>query len=327
MLRLLLMVVALLAAPISYLGLSEPASPRSEPVSVNTTAPGGTPLVLDASAMPGSTGWFLIPVTSDKAGHVEMETKVKSTSNAAIPAFALLVAFPDEPARVQGGGSGWASRPAEVNANGTRIVCCDQLPVSGSSGSGGGTSHTSGFLAPGQTLWVGIAGVHWDDGSKLRITITPQTGVTLAAGKAHAGTNVALVDLVDLAQGAGRNVRFGGQTLIGSAGEGSLSWDAKGTSLIHLMASAQGDSSARLSVTLPNGTPLNGVWLHDGYVGLSAFKEGPIKMTLTELYQRAQFVTTAGNEPTYIGATALLADIDVPLDGFMMQAGSFESNW
>jgi hypothetical protein len=93
------------------------------------------------------------------------------------------------------------------------------------------------------------------------------------------------------------------------------------------MSSARGDASARITVALPNGTPLNDAPLQDGYIGLAAIKSGTIKLTIKDVRQHSPLVYTSGSQASYVNALALLGDIDVPLDGFVMYQGSYNSDW
>lgn len=326
MLRLLATLVSLLAAPfgvtLSSPTVTDPPATTHDdavlmPTPVSSEPPRPYTVVLDASAMPGEDGWFLIPLTATRAVSVDVAHKMKQTYDpGALQAAALLVGGPDGTRADATMGNAW--RDAEANVDGERVACCQsatsRTPFAGSGAigmSGGG----SVFLDEGEVMHVGLVATGWLDGSKAKFTVT-SWGAPLLVGTPVTGREVELVDLVDEARREGVNARFSGQRLAGSAGEASRDWTPAGTALLLFDAYASGNAGARVSVGLPTGALHRGEDLHEESLGVRSFtRGGHVTLRLTDLREPGP-VLFDQSEYGYVQARALYADLSVPLTGF-----------
>lgn len=342
MLRILALLVALVAAPLGAL-LVPHAGPPDAPggggaaASWAGAAP-GAPLVLDASAMPGRAGWILVPVTASLDTRVRLDVRLKEESTDSGPGgYALVLAFSGQPAMVVGGGRSSSTQDVEANGGSLHVTCCEAgstlplnsllAPAFGASGGAALAGGPLGVVGPQKTLWIGLVAVGWDDGSKMRVTITPNASAALAAGAPHVGTRVAAVDLVEAARRGGTDVLLGGATVAGSPGEADVRYAPEGTGLLVLAASARGDASAALTVGLSNGTPLHDDPVRDGYRMIETLKPGPIELELRDVREpSAVEQATDRRSSGTLGAIGLLADLDVPLQAFLASSGSYETD-
>lgn len=324
MLRLLATLLSLAAAPLAVT-LSSPETPEEREGlaahgSVMVTPyvePERHELVLDAAAMPGETGWFLVPLVSASPVGVEIEAKYRQAYDPSKHQAAAIIIAEDGRAQAMGGQT-YAWRDAEVNVRGRQVACCQEItaryPWSDDAYNGGSTGGGA-YLEPGETLWVGLVAAAWGEGSKLKITLVSY-GAPLLAGAPATGRNVEAVDLVDEARRAGTNARFAGQRLAGGYGDVTREWSPAGTGLLVLDAYAQGDAGARLSVALPHGAVHRGERLQDEGLGVIAFERGgKMAVHLADLDEPGMRISP-GAEYGGVAVRALYADLSVPLTGY-----------
>lgn len=324
MLRLLATLLSLAAAPLGVT-LSSPEPPPAHEghaahdsiVVTPYVEPERHELVLDASAMPGETGWFLVPLTAASPVGVEIEAKYRQAYDAATQQAAVVIIAEDGRAQAMGSQS-YAWRDAEVNVRGRQVACCQEVtaryPWNDDSYNGGSTGGGA-YLEAGETLWVGLVAAGWGEGSKMKITLVSY-GAPLLPGPPVTGRTVEAVDLVDEARRAGTNARFAGQRLVGSDADVTREWSPAGTGLLLLDANAQGDAGARLSVALPHGAVHRGERLQDESLGMTAFERGgKISLRLADLREPG-IQLAPGAQYSGIAVRALYADLSVPLVGY-----------
>lgn len=324
MLRLLATLLSLVAAPLGVT-LSSPETPDAHEGhaahgSVMVTPyvePERHEFVLDAAAMPGETGWFLVPLTAASPVGVEIEAKYRQAYDASRQQAAAILIAEDGRAEAMGG-QVYAWRDAEVNVRGRQVACCQEVtaryPWSDDAYNGGSTG-SGAYLEPGETLWVGLVAAGWSEGSKLKITLVSY-GAPLVPGLPVTGRTVEAVDLVDEARRAGTNARVSGQRLAGGDGDVTREWSPAGTGLLMLDAYAQGDAGARLSVALPHGAVHRGERLQDEGLGVIAFERGgKIGVRLADLAEPGLRIAP-GAPYSGIAVRALYADLSVPLSGY-----------
>lgn len=307
MLRILLQLLSLLAAPLASLAVDAPAPGR---VSATEPPTGGvTHLLLDASLLPAATGWFLVPVTFTRDGFVDVAARVEAGPGTSA---ALIVGRAGDAQALAA--HGWGGEAASVTQGGTHVACCADRMEPG----GGGArtlARTERFLA-GETAWVGLAAVGWRDGSALRVDLTAKEPI-LEAGAARKGSIVEAFDLADLARRDDENVHLLGRTVLGRPGNASLQRAPSGTGLLALDAVARDGAQARLSVVLPNGTLMWDAPLQQARVGVTALKAGgAFELALREVRTRPDRLDVGDDG---VEARVLYADIDVPLEGFAMR--------
>ncbi|HWH07661.1 MAG TPA: hypothetical protein VNX21_00580, partial [Candidatus Thermoplasmatota archaeon] len=306
MLRLLLQLLALLGAPLLDVAADAPAGPVA--VAPHPSAAGLTRVSVDASLLPASTGWFLVPVTLAKDAYVDVDARY-----AAGPATAavVLVGHAQGTWALATHGAGWSGL-AEANREDLRVGCCDPANASAlARGPAGGAAGTR-FVRAGETVWVGLAAVGWGQGGEMRVNLTTAEPV-LQAGPARTGARVEAVDLADDARRNGTNVRAMGGMVAGKAGVASREWTARGTGLLVLDAWADGNATARLHVRLPGGTLLEDESLARSRVSvLAAQPGGAFAVRLREVRDAAPGLLGGAGA---LHARALYADLDAPLAG------------
>lgn len=318
MLRILLAAAALLSAPLSaFVGSGGNETHEHSAMTIDGPPDRRHTLVLDASAMPGETGWLLIPIRAQSATYVEGETRLRHVQPASGAAGSAIIADIGEQSFAFGNARE-AYRDLEVNARGEHVECCQDLLVEplqygarSSSASGFG-----GYLEEGEVGWVGLAAVGWLTGSKMKITLT--SDAPLVAGAPHTGPHVEAIDLVAAAREAGDNVRLGSNLLVGAPGEARLAWPPSVTGLLVAQYYAQGDAHASLSIARPDGARLV-TDVEDVYGDLFALGADAVDVALTGLKESdPQLVYTAGSPPPgWVRAVVLYAQLDVPLEGGM----------
>jgi hypothetical protein len=306
MLRLLAALVALLSGGLPFAHPHDAGAPPA--VAASSQA-----LVVDASALPGPSGWFFERITADRDVLVTLDGTWRdaAASGGGPHASALLFDFAGH-APIVSSAAATDDATVEVDAAGHRVACCDAA----SEGAGLSRQHAEGIVGPDQPLWIGLVTDAWSPQSALQLTLTPHGGA-LRADAPLRGSAVQSYDLVQLARAAGTEARAYGVTLAGRAGEGALHRVPEHAAFLSVVASAHGLDEETLHVALPNGTPLPAHIVRHGDASLQAIKRGPIDVRLDDV--RDESLSTL-DEDTHSSllAVALYADVDAPLDGFAM---------
>lgn len=320
MLRLFAVLLALLSpAPFLMGGPDAHGSHGSHEDAISSDdMPAPFVLELDAGAMPGERGWFLIPVTPEAETWVEVDMRYKNIvagPDAAEAAVALVTGSErDRILNVMGALPGGAYAFAEANMDGQGVACCDLSSLSGAAGGsemrgrGGG-----GFLAgPDAPVWIGLVATHWTPESKALFRITAY-GTPLHAGDARTGLVVESIDLVAEARRAGDNVNLADRTVLGAHGAFDRTWTPEGAGLVLLQYYADGDATARLTVRAGDERVLDGQQVAEASGNLQGTRAGAWQVTLDqiEVPEAAPFV---GEPEGYLHATMLYADVDLDVD-------------
>lgn len=316
MLRALLSLLSLLAAP--FLGLAAHAPDASDaPPAAQTpvVAEGLSRVTLDASLLPASTGWFLVPVTLTQNATLYVETFVALAGPEPETAAAVIV-----PSGVPGNTMAFPlfaslGDAAEAHHAGASLRCCMAWPFLPTGALTSTGSEESQEHAAGETLWFGLAAARWGDGSEATINVTANAPV-LVVGAPYTGLSVHSVDLLRAAREAGTNARVGdGQLSVGSAGAASRAWTPTGTGLFAVRGIAIGASSAVVDVSLPDGALLADHVMQREFVAMASFTSGGASSVGARDLREPLTRPAVGGEPSILEMHALYADIDVPLEG------------
>lgn len=204
-----------------------------------------------------------------------------------------------------GGGGGVSSRLVEVNANGKRLVCCDNpIPYEQDPGE----SEFQTWLADGETLWVVFIGANVDASVPFDLSIGHRGG-DLQPLLAREGTDVRALDLVDEANARGLNVGFGGQTLVGAPADVEETFRAarNGFASFSYYLSDRAPSSVRL---VTDGEPI----VERSGPGLSgmAYQLGGARFDVTYTPPPPAAPRLPGQQADWPYVSILFADLDVP---------------
>lgn len=270
-------------------------------------------VTLDASAMPGEVGWFLVPVSVDAPGWVEVRAEMTLVTDRAPGAAGLLLLMPGGAFPHPGTRGTPAGSAAQTSVAGEGAACCP----SPSPSTFQDLRTASARVAAGDVLWVGLAAVGWAPGSAALFTVeaTPgelHTPVHLAAGAPVTGAHVAVHDLVAEAYEAGTAARAGGYEVAGGAAPVTLRFDAEGPLVLAIDHAAVGDASVLVEVVLPDGGRLDNAPGRGVQGSLSALAPpGPLELRVSAV--RGPHLATLADldrEPSGVLARALLVDLE-----------------
>lgn len=321
MLRTLAVAAIVVTAPLGALAIADQTVLEDvgtiEPVTVSQD--GETVDVTD-DALPGSTGWFVLPVSTATDQQVEIriwENMSRDQGSDEIQGQGLILDLPGYDHIFHG----WVDRPhatATVHHDNTTERCCPELtqqiraPFDADDGEDDGGYGPILPLHAGETLHVGLAADGWDPSQSFHIRVEG-LDAPLEIGQLSTGTAVEAIDLVQEARENGTVVLAGDRTVAGDHGEAHLSWDAEGTTLFSVDVWAEGDTQAKARLELPNGTVIdNGDGRNQSFWAIGSSGPGDTSLSLTDLEAEnlAEELLAPGGSG-WVGATALVAQIDL----------------
>lgn len=291
------------------LTLHDAASPSPQASGAPTRAGGTGVIHLDDGLLPGPDGWFLAAVHVLEPGEVDLEVRLvnrgtdtgpaRAASLVSVPDWGLAVFDPDAPLKPM----------LEAAARGASVSCCLVHPQTLLMGPTEAEGTLGGALWVQDTLWLGLVAVGWKEVDEYSVSLVPRTA-RVELGEVRTGTQAYAADLVDGAHREGVNVRLGGSTLAGTAGDARVSFAPRGTGLLVVNHWASGDVTGRLRVRAGDDV------LRDGPIqdnaGRAVFAgPGILRVELDDLRVPGQAEQMAGGQST-VSVTALWADLDVP---------------
>jgi len=206
--------------------------------------------------MPGSTGWFLVPVTVDRPAWLRFETDVFAGAAGGSAAWSPLLVIEGQyqPPILAMGTAG--SQPAfAVAVEGQGARCCEDMWFSYSYAWGEGPEVTIP-MAPGQVAWFGMAASEWSDYDDMWFEVSGQALITV--GEPRTGERVEAVDLYEEAARAGTRVQLFGGNALALPKPVERTWTSEGFGVFLVDAySWSSGASARLDVEIPGEAPLS----------------------------------------------------------------------
>lgn len=322
MLRTIIIATLLVTAPLGAFAIAERTVLQdTQTTSGVTVSDDGRTVDVTDEALPGSTGWFILPVASTTDQIVEIriwENLTEDRDDDEVEGQALIMDLPGHDPSFHG----WVDSPyspVTVHHEGQTVRCCQSPwallgdPFDGGDGDDDGGYGPTGHVEAGQTLRVGLAADGWDPGQTLHIRVHGREA-PLQVGELATGTTVQAIDLVQEAQENGTSLRFGDRTVAGHHGQAHLAWDTDRTTLFSVDVWADGDAQAKARLELPNGTVVdNGDGRDQGFQASGSSGPGETSLSLTDLESPAW--TDELSDPDrsgWVGAVALIAQVDLP---------------
>lgn len=320
MLRTLAVAVIVVTAPLGAFAIADQTvledTGTVQPVTVSQD---GEVVDVTDEALPGATGWFVLPVSTATDQQVEIRIWENRSEQQAdeVQGQGLILDLPGRDHIF----SGWVDRPhatATVHHDGSTERCCPDLarelshPFDTDDGDDDGGYGPILPLDAGETLHVGLAADGWDPSQSLHIRVEG-LDAPLEIGELSTGTAVEAIDLVQEARENGTVVLAGDRAVAGDHGEAHLSWDAEGTNLFSVDVWAQGDTQAKARLELPNGTVVdNGDGRNQSFWATGSSGPGETRLSLTDLGTEnlAEELLEPGGSG-WVGATALVAQVDL----------------
>ncbi len=270
----------------------------------------GPSISIDASGLPGPTGWFATAITAkdDAWFNLSIVSRNHGSHSNGTAVFQLFSAPSSSSPAVTGGTMSGRWESLEIRAMGHGVDCCNQVQGEWSGGAGGGRSDRSMRLDAGETIWIGLVAVNRDRDGQFFANLTIASG-NLVVGPTRSGTDVALVDLVDESRRNGVGAWSGNGRIAGVAGEAAWEWESTQNGIMTVWAMAYGDGhGATVDVVTPAGHAFDAVDIRDDWRIASAQGPGTYAFRISDVREEAPYAASGGA----LKVLALVADVDIP---------------
>lgn len=317
MLRALLALLALAAPAATWVAADGDASPdESHHAHPSEHDAPVSELFLDASLLPGPTGWFAVPVTAQGDTLVQIATKEEVVHDGAgvKAVMPLLALAPEAPPAWHASvyrGQDLVSASYDGERVGTGLGTLGHVGLVG----GGGTGEGTHWLQAGQTLWVGLAAQSWDPAQDVFRMRLRSYEAAIELGEPVTGDGVHAVDLVQDARESGRAVHALGQNVLSEPADVAHEWGSARGGLLVVSYFADGDDvSGTLSVRAPGGVS-RVIALRDVVGGFIAAGPGDYAVKLSDLRAPSDAQQWGSQEWQWVQATAMHVDVELPGEG------------
>lgn len=265
----------------------------------------GTTLRLDDSALPDSTGWFLVPLHADAPGTVNASFALRTEGERGVKgaaAFLLQPEYPTVSASIE-----YAHPMLSASVLGEALPTPEGLPPSSwSTGSGG--QDIEFRIAPDAPVYIGLAVTDWSEDDSFELVLTSEAS-GLGWGDVVTGEHVEAIDLVDAARRAGTHVQFGGLAASAPA-DIERSFASEHGGIFAVTGWLSGDAEGELTIELPDGrVHTNAPGREVLTWGMGSLGPGTTTVSLTALDEGGPHVA---GRASFAWAQFLWADVPVP---------------
>lgn len=304
--------------PLPIEGITEQSPLLSNPSAVQGQASGDVHERGD-ELLPDSTGWFLIPITTEEDQRVMIRTEALMDTQVpgprgAVAFFQAPVANDEAPYdEILRSHSTWvpAASPLEATLSGEDVRCCPETQedrdVSDYSGAAARTMH----LEAGETIHAGFVAYDWHANDHFKLQIT-SSQAPLDVGEPRQGTEVDIADLFHEAYDEGTNARLYGSPVVGDPADARTTLTTTQGGFLAAGWDLSGGADADIHIEAPGGLTL-ATALPNEEANRAAFTPaGMFNASIEEAYQAPPRPGQAadGTRPDGM-AMVLVADIDL----------------
>lgn len=231
--------------------------PASGPLATAHHSPGAPwDVQVTDDLLPAETGWFLVPITTDRDTTVTYEqTTIHQYNGNGGTGHVELFWLPGSSTMSLGGfAAGGEFRGVELNLDGERVDCCEGGRA-GKTGAARGTTWGHMPLKADETIWVGLAAYRWSPYNDYFSNFSSEDA-TLTVGTPVTGLEVGYVDLVREAAREGDNLRVRNEQVAGELGRATFEWTPGSKGVLAVEAYVRGSHAAATVDVRVDGAPL-----------------------------------------------------------------------